>query len=147
MRLKTGRTFEAVAQFGDFLRALARQRGEAGVGEAHGLQHAQVGGVGRQAVLADAGLHVDDRLELGEEPRVDLAALVHFFERDAHAQRLGDHAQAIRRRRADRGADGVLAGLAFLAAGDLDLVEAGQAGFQAAQRLLQRFLRRCGRSP
>ena len=39
------------------------------------LQHAQVGGVGRQAVLADARLHGDDAGDLLEEPRVDLAHL------------------------------------------------------------------------
>jgi hypothetical protein len=77
--------------------------------------------------------------ELLEEPRVDLAGLVDFAFGEAKAQRLGDHAQPVRGRRADRGADGVLGILAFLEAGDFDLVEAGQAGFEAAQRLLQRF--------
>ncbi len=68
-----------------------------------------------------------------------LRAFVNFGLAHALAQRLGDHAQAVRRRRADRGADGVLAGFAFFDVRDFDLVEAGQAGFEAAQRLLQRF--------
>ncbi len=81
-------------------------------------------------MLAHAGFHVDDLLELGDEPRVDLAALMHFFFRHAEAQRLGDVAQTVRGRRADGGADGVLVVVAIAEAGDFDLVEAGQAGFK-----------------
>jgi hypothetical protein len=42
-----------------------------------------------QTMLAHAGFHVGDRLELGDEPWVDLAAFMHFFGRHAEAQRLG----------------------------------------------------------
>ncbi len=89
-------------------------------------------------MLAYAGFHVGDRLELGDEPRIDLAAFMHFLRRHAETQRLGDHAQAIRRRRADGRADGVLV-VALTKAGDLDFVEAGEAGLKPAQAFLQRF--------
>ncbi|MCY1484599.1 hypothetical protein D9M68_182070 [compost metagenome] len=130
---------QRVAQFGHFLRALAAERGEAGIGEAHGLQHAQVLGILGQAVLADACLHVDDRLELGDEPRIDLARLVNICLAHAEAERLGNHTQPVRRRRADRGADGVAAIAVVVHVGDFDFVEAGEAGLKATQRLLQRF--------
>src|SRR3546814_18136510 len=41
----------------DCVRVGLGERGEAGVGEAGGLDHAQIGGVGGDAVLADAVFH------------------------------------------------------------------------------------------
>ncbi|MCY1250027.1 hypothetical protein D9M72_636160 [compost metagenome] len=87
-------------------------------------------------MLADARFHVDDRLELGDEPRVDLARLVNFGLAHAEAQRLGHHAQTVWRRRADRRTDGVTAIAVLVHVRDFDLVETGEAGFEAAQRLL-----------
>ncbi len=90
-------------------------------------------------MLADAGFRIDDGLELGDEPGVDLRVLVDFLFGHAHAQRLGDHAQAIRRRRADSGADRVLGAFALFVTGNFDFIETGKAGFETAQRLLQGF--------
>ena len=89
---------QPVAQFRNFLRTLAGQRREARIRKAHGLQHAQVGGIFRQAVFADAGFHVDDVLQLRDKPGIDLAAFMYFFRRHAEAQSLSHHAQTIRRR-------------------------------------------------
>ena len=62
MRLKTGRTPSASAapsrRFED-----AGERGEPGVGEAGRLQHAQIGGVARQAMRVDQRFKVDDLLQ------------------------------------------------------------------------------------
>ena len=90
-------------------------------------------------MLADAGFHAKNAVDLLQEPRIDAAHLVDFFERGAEADRLRHHAQPVGRGQAERGADGVLV-LAMAEAGDLDLVEAGEAGFEPAQRLLQQFL-------
>jgi hypothetical protein len=56
--------------------------------------------------------------------------------RPAEPHRLRDLAAAVRRRRAERGADRVCRRRRGRAL-DLDLVEAGEAGLQRAQRLLQ----------
>ena len=98
---------ELVAQFRDVLNVPAGQRRQARVGEAHRFQHAQILRVGGQAVLADAGFHGDDAGYLLQEPRIDLAHVVDFLERGAHADRLRHHAQPVGRRRAECGADGV----------------------------------------
>ena len=93
-------------------------------------------------MFADARFHGNDAGDLLEEPRVDFRDVVHLFQRGAHADRLRHHAQPVRRRRAEGCANSVaVVGAAIAAeAGDLDLVEAGEAGFQSAQGLLQRFL-------
>ncbi len=65
-------------------------------------------------------------------------ALVDVLLGEAEAQRLRDLEQAVGRRRAERRPDGVLV-VALAEALDLDLVEAGEAGLERAQRLLQRF--------
>ena len=59
-----------------------------------------------------------------------------LLDRQAVAEGLGDHQDAVGRRPRQRADDGRLVGRAL----DLDLVEAGQAGLHRAQRLLQRFL-------
>ena len=132
---------ELLAQSCHVLGVASHQRSQPRVGESHALQHAQVLGVPGQAMLADAVLHGQDAGDLFEEPRIDLAHGVHVFDRGAHADRLRHHAQAVGRRGAQRGADGIaVVDAAMAEAGNLDLVEAGEAGLQPAQRLLQRFL-------
>jgi hypothetical protein len=54
------------------------------------------------------GLGVDDFLQALQEPRVDLAGLVHLVDREAEAQRLRHLQQPVRRRRADGLADGIV---------------------------------------
>lgn len=110
------------------------EHGEACIGEAHGLERAHAEGVARQAVLPDLLLHVDDAAHLAEEPGIDLAGLEDVLVRPAEPHGLGDLEQTVRRRRAERGADGVLVVVAAEAL-DLDLVEAGQPGLEPAQRL------------
>jgi hypothetical protein len=86
----------------------------------------------------DALFHVDHFLDLGEEPRIDLGSF-----RAPLVAGPEPHAWATMSSRSGVGADGAADGVlvvAFAVAGDLDLVEAGQPGFQAAQRLLQAFL-------
>jgi hypothetical protein len=80
--------------------------------------------------------HVDDRLDLFQEPRVDMAAGMHLV-----ALMPRRKACATMRSRSGVGVP-MAARMAFLSSpsprpGNLDLVEAGQAGLQAAQRLLQ----------
>ena len=72
---------------------------------------------------------------------------MHVGFRHAHAQRLGDHAQPVRRRRADGGADGVVVVAGIFKAGNLDLVEAGQAGFKGRAAPSAAIRQRYGRSP
>ncbi len=119
------------AQFGHVFRILAGQAGKAGVGEAHGFQHAQVFGVLRQAVFANALFGLHDGFDLFEEPRIDLGCVMHLLGGQAETHCLRDHAQTIRRRRADGGADRVLF-IAFLDVGNGDFIEARQAGFKSA---------------
>ena len=75
------------------------------VGEALALQLAQlVAGQIGERVLLEAQLEVDDLLDLGEEPRVDLRVPVQLLERHADAERVGDVPQPLARagRRARR---------------------------------------------
>ena len=74
-----------------------------------------------------------------QEPRIDLAGVVDVVVAHAEPHRLRDLEQPVGRGRAERGADGVLV-VALAEAGDRDLVEAGEAGFERAQRLLQALL-------
>src|SRR5690606_22352084 len=133
---------EGFAKLADLFGVGPGERGEAGIGEAVRLQHAQIGRVLRQAVLAHALFERDDGGDLLQEPGVDLAHGVHLLDGDAEAQRLGNHAQPVGRGGAERGADGVLVlgrVAPRLVAGDVDFVEAGEARLKAAQGLLQRF--------
>ena len=99
--------------------------GEARVGEALRLEPAERPGAVGQAVLPELRLGCDDPLELAEEPRVDMRGAGDLLDAHAEADRLGAGEQPVRRRPAERGADGVLV-VALAEAGDLDLVEAGQ---------------------
>ncbi len=92
----------------------------------------------RQAFCANLGFGVDDAADLRKEPRIDVAGGVDLGVAHAKPHRLRNFEKAIRRRRAERGADRVLV-VALAEAGDGNLVEAGQSGFQRAQRLLQAF--------
>ena len=77
-------------------------------------------------------LGVDDLLDLGQEPAIDLGVLVDFLQRHADAEGVGDVPQALGARVRQLVGDRVrIDGLE---------VEAVDAGLQPAQRLLQRFL-------
>ncbi len=87
---------------------------------------------------ADLRFHVDDLGHAIDEPRIDFAGVVDFLARHAEPQRLRDDAQPVRRRRAERRAQhGAIVAVAETL--DLDLVEAGEARLERAQRLLQAF--------
>ena len=66
-----------------------------------------------------------------EKPRIDPARGVNFVVAHAEPHRLRDFEDTVGRGRAQRGADRVLV-VALAEAGNRDLVEAGQAGFQAS---------------
>jgi hypothetical protein len=117
--LVDGVDVEAGTEFCHLLGGGAGERAEAGIRKTERLEHAQILGVGRQAVGADAGLGGNDRLDLLQEPRVDAAHGMHVFQRGAHADRLRDHAQPVGGGGAEGGADGVLV-VALAEAGDLD---------------------------
>ena len=109
------------------------------VGKAHRLQGPHAERMRGQAALLDLAFHLDDAAHLGEEPGIDLAGGEDLLVAPAEPHRLRDLQQAVRRRRAQGGADRVLV-VAAAEAFDLDFVEPGQAGLEAAQRLLQAFL-------
>ena len=115
------------------------QHGQPRVGEAHGLQRAHAERIRRQSVRLDLGFHVDDAAHLAEEPRIDLAGIEDLLVRPAEPHRLRHLQEAVRRRRAECGADRVLV-VAAAEPLDLDLVEPGQPGLEPAQRLLQALL-------
>ena len=129
---------ESAAQLAHLGLGLVREHGEAGIGEAERLDLAEGAGRLRQAVGLHLGFHVDDVLELLQEPAVDLAGGIDLVVADAEAQGLGHFQDPVRGRRADGRLDGV-AVVALAEALDIDLVEAGEAGLQRAQRLLQGF--------
>ena len=118
---------------------------EAGVGKAERLQAAERPGRCRQAFRLDLRLGLDDLPDLGEEPRIDAAGIVDQFVAGAEPHRLRDLERPVRRRRAERGAEGglvvgVVEALGRVEPLDGDFVEPGEAGLQRAQRLLQGFL-------
>ena len=132
---------ERFAQGAHVLGQLAGEFGEPLVGKAHGLDAAQDLGLFGQAEVADLLFGVDDALDLLEEPHVDVAGVVDVLEAHAEPHGFGDVEQPVGRGDGDGGADGVaVLVLVEAEAGDADLVEAGEAGFERAQRLLQRFL-------
>ena len=139
MRLNTGRTPRLSAPRRDLLGREAGEPAEPRVGKAHRLEPAQRRRRRRQALVADLGFRVDDAAHLRQEPRIDPAGGVDVVIAHAEPHRLGDLEDAVGRRRAERGADGVLV-VALAEPGDADLVEAGEPGLQRAQRLLQAFL-------
>ena len=122
-------------------RGLAGELGEPRIGKAHRLEPAQRAGLAGQALGADFGFGFDDAADLRQEPRIDAAGGVDLGVAHAEPHRLRHREEAVGRRRAERGADRALV-VALAEAGDGDLVEAGEAGFQRAQRLLQTFLER-----
>ena len=79
---------------------------------------------GGRPCVADLGFHVDDAAHLGEEPGIDLAGIEDLLVGPAEPHRLRHLQDAVRRRRAERGADRVLV-VAAAEPVDLDLVEAG----------------------
>ena len=113
----------------------AEQRRQAAVGEALALQRAHCAGIQRVEGATGQLLFVTDQvLDLHQEPRIDAADAVHLVDRQADAEGVRDIQQPVRTRRAHFGTDGVQIGSLR--------VEAGQAGFQAAQCLVQRLLDR-----
>ncbi|MNV06527.1 hypothetical protein D3C71_969090 [compost metagenome] len=121
----------------------AGQVGQTGVGEALGLQLAELG-LGRgQALDADVALGADQVGDLTQEPGLVEAGAVDFFHGQAVAEGLGDDADAVRRGLAQGADDGGAGARVVVGVGDaldLDLVKAVQAGFQTAQGLLHGFL-------
>ena len=108
---------------------------EAAVGEALALQLAQIVTRERfQRALLDGKLEIDDLLDLRQEPRVDLGVRVRFGDCHADGERVGDVPQPLGARIRELVGDRVrVDGLE---------IEAVDAGLEAAQSLLQRFLER-----
>ena len=143
MRLNTGRTPSA-------RRCLRHRLGrhapvslpQARIGETHRLERAATrrpSSAGPLSLISRLGL--DDAADLGQEPGIDLAGGVDLLVGETEPHRLRDLEQAVGRGRAERGADRVLV-VALAEALDRDLVEAGEAGLERAQRLLQALLER-----
>ena len=86
-----------------------------------------------EPALLDRELGVDDLLDLGEEPAIDPGVVVDFLQRHADAEGVGDVPQPLRRA-------GSASSSAMVVRVDGLEIEAVDAGLQAAQRLLQRFL-------
>ena len=136
--LEHGPHAEAVAQRPHLGLGTAGERREARIGKARGLQHAQIGGIGRQAMGPDARLEIDDFLQAIDVPMVDLARLVDSIVVHAEPQRLRDDEQPVGRGCAERATHDIHV-VADAEPLDFDLVEAGQSGLQRAQSLLQGF--------
>jgi hypothetical protein len=83
-------------------------------------------------VLANALFHVNQAAQLLDEPRIILGAFVDLLVAGPEPHALGDLEQAVRRGPRHGAAEHVLV-LVLAVAFQLDLVEAGQSGFQAAQ--------------
>ena len=113
----------------------AQQLAQTAVGEAFTLQAAQL--VVAQAVYLAAGqrfFFAHQVFDLRQEPRVDLADGKDFVAAQADTEGVGYRQDAVRAREAQLVAD-----LGFVGG---TRVEAGQAGFQAAQGFLHGFLQR-----
>ncbi len=114
------------------------ERGQPRVGKARRLQRAEMAGVGGQAVArAPCSSSATMSAIWSQEPGVDLGRLVRPRRRSGRAATPGrssaaGRASACRSRRA-----ATLASSPLPKPLDLDLVEAGEAGLQPAQRLLQ----------
>ena len=85
-----------------------------------------------ELLVVELHLQLDDLLDLVEEPGIDLGQPVHLFQREAVLERVADVPDALGAGLAEL----LLERLAVARA----LVEAVDADFQAAQRLLERFL-------
>ena len=114
----------------------AGERGEPLVGETLLLEIEQFLGAGRQAGGAHFRLDLHELLDLAQEPRLVFRRLGNLLDRETVAERLGDHQDAVGRRPRQRTHDGGLVRCAL----DFHLIQAGEAGFHRAQRLLQRLL-------
>ena len=125
---------ERVATRRHLARLEPRQLGEPLVGEAHGFQRAEIGGVLGQAMRAHALLAIDDVLQLLDEPRVDLAGIVDLLVVDAEPERLRDFQQPVGGGGAERGTHHVLV-VALAEPFEGDVVDPGQARLHRAQRL------------
>ncbi len=130
---------ELITQLCDIFCILADQSCKTRIGEAHSFKHAQVFGILRKTMFADAGFCVDDAFDLFKEPWIDFGDIMHLLGAEAEAHCLCDHAQTVWRWRADCGADRVLL-VAFLNVWNGDFIKTRQACFQTAQRFLQAFL-------
>ncbi|MCY1522162.1 hypothetical protein D9M68_570070 [compost metagenome] len=110
-----------------------QQEGQAAVGETAALEFPQ-GGVVQvgQRLLFERQLDVDDFLDLRQEPRVDVRDVVHFVQRETLRESVAHVPDAF-------GTGFAQLDLQLFAVGGL-LVQAVDAHFQAAQRLLERFL-------
>ena len=115
---------------------LERQPGETLVGKAHGLEAAHAVRIARQAMFQHLILGLDDFLQALQEPGVELGDIVDFRDGQTFTKGLRGDQQTIGRRLCQGGDDVVLGRADQM----IDLVEAGQAGFQTAQRLLHRFM-------
>ena len=138
MRLKTGRTRERAPARRHFVRARAGEPAEPRVGKSHRLEPAQCGCASPASPCRGSALPYRRCRGSVRETTDRSGSGVNFGVAHAEPHRLRDFEETVGRRRAERGADRVLV-VALTEAGNGDLVEAGQAGFQRAQRLLQAF--------
>ena len=90
-------------------------------------------------MLADARFGIDNFSQLIDEPGIEPTTVMDLLGRCAYAQGLSDLENSLRRCPAEGRPHGVLV-VTLADAFDLDLVEAGQPGFQATEGFLQRFL-------
>ena len=133
---------ERAPALGDLGRRLAGELGQPLVGEALLLEVEQALGVLGQAACADLRLDLDQLLDLAQEPRLVLRGVRDLLDRQAVAEGLGDHQDAVGRRPRQRADDGRLVGRAL----DLDLVQAGQARSPSSAAPSAAIPGRCGRS-
>src|SRR5687767_3923 len=98
----------------------------------------QIGAVFRNAAESDLFLDGDNFSDLGDEPRIIFTRGVNDLGRRSKAKRLGYIQNTLGCRPAEGGANCVPA-IAIAQSRNGNFVEAGEAGFQSAQSLLQGF--------
>ena len=113
-----------------------RQLGQALVGKAHGLDPAQALGIAGQAVGANRLLGVHDLLDPLEEPGIIFGDRLYLGDTKAFAQRLCGDQQAIGRWDRQRRLDLV----PRRTVQRFHAIQAGQAGLQPPERLLEAFV-------
>ena len=136
--LEHGMDFEARPQRRDGRLVGSGEGRQARVGKALRLQATERTRPVGQAAGAHLGFRFHDCPQLPQEPRIDLGDVVDLLDRHAEPEGLRAAQEPVRRRAPEGGADGVLV-VALAEAGDGHLVEAGEPGLEAAQRLLQRL--------